>query len=242
MTVMIDYRAGSKELVRFKPLDTIGEICTLDSADAAFAGNGPDGPVLVGVEVKSLPEMISSADRGRLQAKQIPDMLAEYDVSWLLYYGIYRPSVREGRLQIRRGKSWRSFKLGERWVPYGYVESLLLTLTAAGMRIKRVDTMKEAAMWIGVLYRWWSKEWHQHKGMKTFDRSRAVSLMPGMSEDVCLRAKVAAQLPGVGYTRAVAVAKHFGSIQQMINAGPDEWAKVDGIGKVIAKTVGEAVR
>lgn len=242
MTVLIDDRAGSQDLIDFPPLDECGELTRLDSGDVMIVGNGPDGPLLIGVEVKSIFDLISSANTGRLQSTQIPAMVDEYDVTWVLHYGKYQSSPRDGSLQILRGKRWRNHRIGDRPVPYGYIEALLLTLTAAGVHVKRVIDIREAAEWIGVLYRWWSKPWSKHRGLRTFDNSRDLGLMPGMDAGLMMRARVAAQLPGVGFERALSAARHFTSIQDMINAGPDEWEGIPGIGRVIAKAVREAVK
>jgi hypothetical protein len=240
--ILVDDRAGSRDLVDHPPLDTLGELCRLESADVCFPGNGPgDDPVLIGIEVKSLDDLISSIDTGRLQGTQIPAMLAEYDVNWLLYHGTYRPGIQTPSLQTWRGQ-WRGYTLGKRPVPYGYLESFLLTLTAAGLHVKHVADARTASAWVGVLHRWWTKPWAKHRGFHAFDQSGAVSLMPGMTDEVHLRARVAAQLPGVGFTRAVAAARHFPTVHAMINATPAEWATIPGIGKVIAKAVEAAVR
>ena len=242
MTVYIDDRAGSKELIRFQPLKDTGELCRLNSGDAAFTGNGPDGDVIVGVEVKSIFDLIGSIRTGRLQGTQIPRMVAEFDVCWLLYYGCYRPAVRGNDLQINRGGKWKGYRLGKQKVPYGYVEGFLLTLSASGVLVKRVSDPREAAAWIGVLHRWYGKRWDQHKGMRTFDNSRAITEMPEMDPGVLLRARVASQLPGVGFERAMAVGRHFGSVTEMVGASEEEWAQVEGIGPVIASAVKGAMR
>jgi hypothetical protein len=168
-------------------------------------------------------------------------MLEAYDVSWLLIHGTYRPGL-DGRLQMLRGKGWKSISLGKRAVPYGYLEGLLFDLAALGVRVKQVRDLAEAAFWLGVLHRWWSKPWHKHKGLRTFDQSRNISLMPGVDPETLLRARVAAQLPGVGFERALSVARHFPSIVDMINADASEWEQVPGIGKVIARAVWRATK
>jgi ERCC4-type nuclease len=241
MTLLVDDRAGSRELVRYEPVKSLGELTRLDSADVALAGNGPDGAVLIGVEVKSVWDLVSSANTGRLQATQVPAMLEEYDVSWLLTHGGYR-AANDGRLMIYSGNRWRGFKLGKRPVPYGYVEALLLDLAAMSIHIKHAGSVNEAAQWLGVLHRWWNKPWDKHRGMRTLDKSHDVGLMPHMTAEQQLRAKVAAQLPGVGFERAIAAARYFDSVLAMVNAHPAEWERVEGIGKVIAKAVAEAVR
>lgn len=239
--LMIDDRAGSCELVRYEPVRSLGELCRLDSGDVALAGNGPDGATLIGVEVKSIWDLVSSMNTGRLQATQLPALVETYEVPWLLYYGSYRAG-RDNRLEIRSGKGWREFRLGTRPVPYGYLESFLFDCSSLGVRIKHAYDIEEACAWLGVLHRWWSKPWTAHKGMRTLDHSHDLGLMPEMDGPTRLRAKVAAQLPGVGFERALAAANHFESVCSMVCADADEWAKVSGIGKVIAKAVVEAMR
>lgn len=239
--MFVDDRAGSCDLLNYEPVRSLGEKTRLDSGDVALVGNGPSGEVLVGVECKSIWDLISSINTGRLQATQLPALLATYEVAWLLYFGSYRPG-RDGRLEVRRGGVWREFKLGSRSVPYGYVESFLLDCAALGVRVRYAYDIREACAWLGVLHRWWNKRWIDHKGMRTLDHSREMSLMPGMDAETHLRAKVAAQLPGVGFERALSAAQHFGSVREMINSNADGWASVPGVGKVIAKAVVIAVQ
>ncbi len=244
--VLIDTRAGSKELIHYPPIDVIGELCLLDSADAMIIGNGPDGEnsMMIGVEIKSMWDLMQSAGNGRLQATQVPAMLEMYNVPWLLTYGQYRPHPKTGQLQIARKGVWTNYAQGKRPVPYGYIEGLLFSLTVAGIHVKRVLTIEEAAVWIGCLARWWWKPWDEHKSMRKFDKSqKKVSWMPEMADEgELLRATVAAQLPGIGYERGVLAARHFKSIRAMILASADEWAAIPGIGKVIGKAVERAVR
>jgi ERCC4-type nuclease len=267
--LLIDDRAGSRELVRYPPLTDTAHLCRLDAGDVLITGNGPDDALLVGIEVKSIWDLLSSINTGRLQATQLPGMLAAYDINWLLYYGQYRAGTggaleipgrgRSTRVGKRKGKgagagkplrttsstprtTWRTLKLGKRPVPYGYLEGFLFDLAAMGVCVKHTRDVREAAVWLGCLERWWSKPWGKHKGMRTLDNSQGLSLMPGIDDDERLRAKVAAALPGIGFERAVAAAKYFGSVSALVNAGEREWAQVPGVGKVIAKAVTRAVR
>ena len=177
--LFIDDRAGSRDLMRLEPVRSTGELCRLDSGDAMVIGNGPDGAILVGVEVKSVWDLVGSADTGRLQATQIPAMLRTYGVSWLLWFGQYRVSS-SGKVELRRGKLWKPLRVGSRDVPYGYIEGVLFDLAVLGIHTRHVFDVAEAAVWLGSLHRWWGKPWDKHRGMRTLDRSRDISLMPGM--------------------------------------------------------------
>lgn len=73
--------------------------------------------------------------------------------------------------------------------------------------------------------------------MHTFDTSQDLSLLPGLDERTQVAAGIASQFTGVREKRAVAAARHFPTIRQMMCASPDQWAKVPGIGKVLAKSL-----
>lgn len=226
----------------YPSIAAIAELTRLESGDAMLLGHGPaDSTVLVGIEVKSIYDLIASINTGRLQATQLPAMIAAYDVRWLLYYGTHRAG-RDGALEIGKGHNWRRHRLGSRSVPYGYLHALLFDLAAVGMSVACVASEADAAAWLACLYRWWTKPWSAHRGLHTFDNSRNLSLMPGMDDATWMRARIAAQLPGIGFERAVAVAAHFSTVGAMLTATESEWARVPGIGKVIAKAVVNELR
>lgn len=240
--ILIDNRAGSKDLVKYPPLDdkSLAKLTRLDSGDVMFAGNGPDGPLLVGIELKSLDDLLSSMGTNRLQATQIPAMLEEYDWSYLLWYGTDRPNPKTGRLETlraykktSRGKGWKvaeeedlttpnlkwfAASIGKsRPMPYGYLHNFLsLDLPACGVYPIRVPGMSSAAALIGWLHRSWQKEWEDHRAFQCFDLSRPVPtrrgiLVPDIEPDVKKAAELANTIPGFAGKRAIAAAEHFGA-------------------------------
>lgn len=240
--ILIDDRKGSAELIREKSLREISELTRLDFGDVMFTGNGKDGEVLsVGIEVKSVRDMVSSIATGRLQSTQIPGMQKLYDVSWILIHGEYRCGP-QGQLQIVRRGKWWTCPIGRRPAPYGYLESFLCTLAGMGMLVKTVHDMSQSAHWIACLHRWYQKPHDKHRGMHTFDHSKDIVRKPWMTEAFYRRAKVASALPGLGFERAVKAAQHFKSINQMMSATPEDWVQIPGIGKSIAKTIVMAIR
>jgi len=241
--ILIDDRAGSRDLITHHPLDN-GDIATLarlDSGDVCIVGNGPNGrPRTVGVELKSLADLMASANNGRLQATQAARMLDDYDSPWLLYYGEYRCGPR-GVLQTRRRDRWETAKIGKREVPWIYIEGLMLTLAATGFSTKHVADVSEAALWIGALHRWWSKDWTEHRGMRTFDRSRELGTVGDYTADTMMRARMIAAIPGIGFERGMAAAEYFKSVPDMMSATVTEWALVPGIGKVLGGAIRAAL-
>lgn len=239
--LLVDNRDGSNELIPLLP-DCVS--CRLDAGDVAVAGYGPDGDVLVGVEVKKMRDLLDSISSGRLAYTQLRPMFDNYFQSWLLTVGDYRAS-RTGELQLRGRAGWHGFRIGSRHVPIGYLESSIIELQAIGLHHHHVASNQDAAQWLLRLERWWSKPWDQHKGLKKFDTSSAqshIALMPERDPVEDQIARVVKEFPGLGWDRAQAAARHFQSVDEAINAPLSEWATIAGIGKVLAKTTTEAIR
>lgn len=106
--ILIDSSTGSRDLVKYPPLDrpTFASLTSLSvssdtksSADVCFSGNGPDGKLSIGMEFKSLSDLLSSLYNGRIQTTQVGALVAEYQVCYLVTYGEYRCSP-EGHLEI----------------------------------------------------------------------------------------------------------------------------------------------
>ena len=249
--ILVDPRAGSNELVQHPPLDdpSTATLERLESGDAAFDGKGPKGLAWVGVEVKKVPDLLSSISTGRLQDKQIRGMLHDYDERWLLIVGQHRPGV-DGMLQyMKKAKGqparWARYQGGGRDYLYARLEAFLLTLQHAGVRVMRVATNREAAHWIGCLHSWWQKPWTEHRSLQAHDMSQTVGaggLVPDGDPHLRQVAKTLSTLPGLGGKRALAAARHFGSIGRAIEADAGKWAEVEGIGRGIGRGIEEAVR
>jgi len=264
-------------------------------ADIFFEGNGPDGRLLkIGVETKKITEFVTSLLSGRLQATQIPALLYLYDIRWILILtGTSRRNPVSGVLQTRRkiksSWEWLDWTATGRTIQYSYIDRFLMSpsFQSLGIGYDRVWGEKEAAAWIGDLYEVWQKPYHRHSSMKVLDRSgnqnglsaqaiRSVSLrerLQSSSPDPRLqdpsfaqRVRSASSLPGMSYTRSVALAEAFPSVQALIspackcreNGLIDEveeeakWSEVKTtdsetgkqrrLGKSLAKEIGRAVR
>jgi hypothetical protein len=161
-----------------------------------------------------------------------------------------------GSLQVPHGyrlNQWRDYRVGKRKspVPYSYGERFFaspsLTMESlrdekgreairpSKIRAYRVADIQEAAWWIGeCLYPVWQKKWTDHSSFRVFDDTTSdfkqrIAVRPGevtLTEEEKGIATIAAKLPGVGFERAIAVAKHFNSVEEMVLADVDEWAEI----------------
>ncbi len=150
----------------------------LNSADICFNGNGPNGRMPIGIEVKKDSDLISSLSTKRLQGTQLPKMLNDYQLRYLLWYGRIREG-KNGNIEI-----WIE-KISETGKPYGYwfdsrshysysaLQKFLCSPSFTNYFIeKHVETKEDAAKWIVQLYEEWNKPWNSHKSMKVFDETK----------------------------------------------------------------------
>lgn len=243
MSILVDDREGSKNLIPL--LGNLAISTRLDFGDAAFGGNGPDGDFMIGVEVKTVRDLISSEMTGRLAGHQLPGLLSSYGRVYLLVVGYYRADA-HGYIEVQNGKTpwrWHRVSLGARGMPYSYLEGFLQSLSEAGVTVKLVGDYRQAACWLAATQRWWGKPYDKHKSLHKFNRSGSASIAPsGASPNQEFVARVAKEFPGVGWDRAWAASNVFPSVRDMVCADTHAWEGVAGIGKVIAKAVVRALK
>lgn len=187
---------GSRELepaLRRLGIDAqIVEAPGLGSADFAFEGNGPTGTIQVGIERKTLPDLVDSLRTGRLQGAdrrtQLSRLRQDYDVAWLLVEGELT-SNRMGRMFGRQGSKRRP--LPGTMTEDALTKTLLSLELQGGLRVARTGSLKQSAQWIASCARWWTdKTWDEHTTLTTpYERN----VLP-----VSLFRERAMKLPGVG--------------------------------------------
>lgn len=227
MSMLVDDRIGSREF--HKPLKKMGlpvgtRPVRLSCADFAFSVNGPVGPLKIGVERKTVSEILAAFQDRRFAKKQLPRMLAKYDLVVLVVEGI-ADVARDGMLMS-----------GQWTAGYGYAHHLYenyakfqLTLAVkTRVIVWRTKHKTETAHFLHAFYRWGTKQWKDHKSAYVVN-----SLMPDrlMLDERTVKRQVLAQLPGVGWVKSAKAAKYFPSIQAAVNAPIAEWNHALGIVK-----------
>jgi len=238
--VLVDDRTGSIDIAgHLTHWHVPNAIVRLDFGDVAFEGNGPDGSVTIGVEIKRYHDALNCMGDGRFAGHQLPGLVQAYYKIWLVVEGWYRPDFSTGIL-VAPGDRKREVNHGSRRFMYRELDNWLTSMEVmAGVRVRRVGDRIEAARFIADLYGWWQKEWEDHQS------HRAIH---GQSEDIMqivkpnLVVQVAAQLPGIGTKRAYEVAKRFHTVEDMIGATVGNWQEIEGIGHTMAVRIYNAIR
>jgi ERCC4-type nuclease len=238
--VLVDDRVGSADLVgHLRHWGCPVEKTRLEYGDAAFAGNGRDGAVSVGVEVKKTHDALNCMGDGRFAGHQLPGLLSNYDRIWLVVEGNYRPDFGTGLL-LAPGERRKEVVTGAKRHMYRDLDNWLTSMEVlAGVRVRRTGDRYETARFVADLYGWWQKEWSDHKSHHAIHDDWG-SVVPLTKPNLARR--FAAQLPGIGYEKSGWIVKSFPSVQAMVGAAEKEWVAVPGIGKTLAKRIWDAIR
>ena len=226
--ITIDSRTGSKELLPLMP-PGLAKLGRLDAADFCWCGWGPGTLWRIGVERKTVSDLLGSMTSGRLAGEQLPKLLASYNVVYLLVEGMYR-SGQAGLLKWRddaKGK-WETGQHGNgRGYLYKAVENFLNTLRMSGLQITNTYDMQHTAVWLRSTHDWWQKEWEEHQSHSIQYQKRDVFQI---TEPTVLR-KVVDDTPGLGYKKGWAVARHFRSAKEFVNTDVGTLAEIEYRGK-----------
>ena len=228
-TILIDDREGSADLLpiliaRFPLADV--RLARIDSADVAWTGNGPDGPLRCGVELKrTISDWASSVASGRFwgDGGQLSRMLREYDELGLLIAG--EPDPRSG------------------WTRQSLESACLSFHAVTGHEARYYPDHDDLLARLEAMIRWWTRPWASHKSQLAIRQPLILhpDLDAGLTPHQRVLVRVLCQIPGVGEDRARSiVAEGFGSlleVAQSLAAGH----KVAGVGPETTKQIIRAV-
>jgi len=234
--IYLDRRVGSKELLRYL---RGAELCDLEFGDAAFVGQGPETPVYVGVERKTVRDFVNSTISGRFSTHQLPGLFAAYHYVYIVVEGLWRANPEDDSLEMRKGPRWATPKGMDNVLGSDLIAMVNSLQVCAGAIVVTTSGLRETAQFLRAIHRWWNRDWRSHRSHKDVRRERFPTAMLSKPS---LRRRVAAELPGIGFERSGAAEARFATVHGMVNATPAAWASVKGVGKTTAERVHEAIR
>lgn len=240
--LLVDPRVGSKHMAPlFEKLGAPFEVTPLEFGDIAFLGNGPDGPVRVGIEIKGGrggSDFLQSMQSDRLVGVQVPG-ISNYDRRYLIVEGL-RPT--------RKGVLWTPPRKGggqPRPIFMADIRKYLTGIEESGLRVRHTRTPADTArLIVRELYAFWQKEYKDHTSVPANVLYQAPLFSLRQEDEALARVRrvVVALKAGVGVGRSKAVAQRFGSVYALVTADEGAWEGIEGVGKKIAGDVIGAVR
>lgn len=236
LPILISDMVGSREFER--PLRRMGSPVTLRRlkqmpfADFAITmPKGPDGrEFTIGVERKTIAEMLGAVQDSRFIGHQLPGMITTYDAVIVVVEGWTRIDRASGCLMMGQ---WEA-GFGGRHL-YEPFKKFLITLSMkARVTLEATSNKGETTHFLHALHRWAQKPWSQHRSAYKVE-SREVDA--AILSERTMRRQTFAQWPHVGWHRSKRVSEYFPSVLDAAVAGPREWAAALGMkeaGKIVS--------
>lgn len=240
--ILVDYRIGSKQLISY--LKELGgsKICQTweqEFGDFEISGYGPSGHTAVGVERKTITDLLTCIRDGRLSGFQLPGLLEQYQYPCIIVEGLWRPEPTTGILQTMTSHGWQDLKFGKKGFTYSEISKYLISLQlCAGVRVFRSSGMAETAKILVDLHTWFQEPWSDHEAhLPKFVAPPPPELLDLRGHKPNMVMRVANQIHGFGWKKCVAVAKRFETVHEMVTSNTQEWLhpQIPGIGKELAE-------
>jgi ERCC4-type nuclease len=238
--ILVAHERGSKELLPI--IQRIGyeaSIANLAYADFAFEGNGPQGPISIGIERKSLHDMLHCIDDARYAGYQRGGMKIMYQISFLAIEGMFRPHDNEGYLMegFRGGKDWAACKYRTQIPQYSKLFNYLTSIALSGVIITFGRDMYHTAYNVCMIYDYFRKKWDNHTSLQE------IQMLPlwEIGGRPSLLRRMLAQVDGIGVKLAAAAEVHFMNPTRQITQEKD-WAAIKGISKQTAQRIATEIR
>lgn len=241
--ILLDPRDGpkaqtSKEIQSY--IRKMNVMCDRDHqieyGDAAFEGNGPEGRILIGVERKTLSDLMNCIEDARYSDKQKQGMKKMYKKSYLMVEGEWGPSTGngdKGLLMEKKYGKWSYFYYRNRPIAYSTVYRYLLSVGMCGVDIQYAKSIEHTAQNLVEMFHYWQKKWANHTAMLDVHH---IELPQLMGKPKLVR-KWASDIEGLGIKYSLAAAKIFKTPIKLATSDEMDWLKIDGIGVATAQKI-----
>jgi ERCC4-type nuclease len=212
----------------------------LEFADFAFEGNGPQGKIMVGIERKSLHDMLNCIDDSRYSSHQKVGMKGMYSVSVLMVEGCWKPHEPDGWLMegFDGGKSWGLCKYRSSRTLYTKLYNYLLSIQLSGVLVSYSRDLYQTAFNAVSIYQYFQKDWTSHTSMLETQKLQ----IPDLRVKPSLTRKWAAEIEYVGVKHSLHAEELFRSPINLANSEESDWLKLPRMGVKTARKIIREIR
>jgi ERCC4-type nuclease len=223
------------------PCESLKLIC----GDACFEGNGMGGPITIGIERKTLHDLLQCIEDARYVGQR-QNMLKMYSkgCTYLMVEGMMAPGDGNGFDGLamqghRRGQAWGPMKVrGGRTPLYSKLYRYLMSVALSGVIITPSMDLPHTAYNIVEMYHYFQKKWNSHTSLLEVHKSA----IPTMDGKPSLTRRWANDITDIGVAYSIAAEKIFPNAHALANSSESDWMRIDGIGPKTARKIIQEIR
>jgi len=241
--ILVDTPKGPKNSVQYQNqlglrtlIRTFGVECEavpLSWGDACFEGNGPEGTIHIGIERKSLHDMLRCIDDATFAGKQRIGMKNLYTVSILMVEGFWRAREDGFLLESQDGCRWWVCRPNGKPVMYSKLRRYLISIRYGGVHVNFTRDLWHTAYDIVEEYHYNQKRWDDHTRLREVHRMA----IPQMNHKPSLTRMWASDIEGLGVKKSEEAEAIFRKPIRLANADEQQWTQISGVGTKLAQSI-----
>lgn len=241
--ILVDPRDGarpgaSSQLVTYlRAQGVVADKATLEYGDVCFEGRGPQGSCLIGVERKTLHDMLTCIQDGRYNQQRI-GMSRTYAYSFLALEGYWRPKE-DGFLMegFQAGTSWGYCRPRGRNIAHAELYNYLVGVALSGVIITHSRDLQHTAINISNIFNYFQKKWNQHTSLLEIHKPKLPAMSLNIQQFPTLTRRWAADIDGVGSKYSIEAEELFKTPIRLATSDELDWVRIGNIGAATAKKI-----
>lgn len=244
--IQVDYKKGGQKLKpgeksdpeklveKIKEYGVHAEIADLEFGDFAFEGRGPLGSVLIGIERKTIHDMLNCIDDARLAGHQLIGMRQMYTLKVVMLEGHWR--YHEGGWLMEGfngGTSWGFCRYRSQQTLYSKLYRYLISLQLGGNIVTFSRDLNHTAWNVKEWYHYFQKKWDDHTSLQEIQKLN----LPTFHTKPTLVRQWAAAIDDIGVKLSDRAERHFGTPIRLAQADESDWLRIPGIGIKVAQQI-----
>lgn len=205
----------------------------IEYGDVCFEGHGPTGIILIGMERKTIHDMLHCIDDARYNMQRL-GMREMYAKSFLLIEGRWKCHDESGMLMADYGNgSWSYCKYRSKPVMFAKLHNYLLSVAHSGVIITYPQDLTQTCAHVVQCFNYHQKKWTDHTSLL----EKQVLNIPTLHGAPTLTRRWAAELEGVGVKYSQEAERLFKRPIKLATSDEMDWLKIDGIGVATAQKI-----
>jgi ERCC4-type nuclease len=235
-------RTANEFLSRLRARQIPASLERLAFGDFAFEGQGPEGSIGVGIERKTLHDMLTCIDDHRYTGHQRVGMAKMYQVSVLMLEGQWRPHDPDGYLMEGFGSNgstrWGSASHHRKPLSYSKLRRYLFSIALSGVIVIYTRDVAHSAADVAEVYHYFQKAWKDHTTLLEMPKLH----LPSLTGTPSTTRQWAACLDGIGLKHSERAEKQFRTPLALATAEEQDWLKLPGIGVPTARKIVKQIK
>ncbi len=230
------HRIRNEMLSNIRGLGVLANLQTIPSGDFCFDGYGENGAMTIGIERKSLHDMLNCIDDGRYNMQRAK-MGQMFGATLLIVEGVWSVNkagfMMEQAINDRGVAYWKFCNQRSKPILYSKLHNYLIGVGLSGVVTTLTRDLYHTCVSVVNTFHYFQKRWQDHTSLL----QKQTLNLPSLSGRPSLVRRWAAEIEGVGVKYSEEAERLFKTPIRLATSDELAWLKIEGIGVKTAQKI-----